>query len=239
MKYDISKQDIASMSLVELKNELKKDPDYAANKELANRVVHNNSEAVHYFLTDFSEPIVRHIEYDIMKRDVYGDYYIFISAPINEESVPQWKKVSQYKGDNCQLNTYVSCIACRHFCKIAQKEKEENLRNGDMIEYIDYESLLGYDYHDEEESETSVRMRKAYNNLSEKDREVLRLLLIENMSGIEAFPVLSQYITPKAKDGMTSEQVKESWSTKQRQDAMSLLKGRALDHLKQQFLKTR
>lgn len=226
-------------SLRELKLQMKKDPDYAANKELANRVVQNNSEAVNYFLTDLSEPIVKHIEFDIMKRDVYGDYYIFISAPINEESIPQWKKVSQYKGDNCQLNTYVSCIACRHFCKIAQKEKEDNLRNGDMIEYVDYESLLGYDYHDEEESETSIRMRKAYNNLSEKDREVLRLLLIENKSGIDAFPALSQYITPKPKEGMTSEQVKESWSTKQRQDAMSLLKGRALDHLKTQFLKTR
>lgn len=232
-------KDFADCSLRELKLQMKKDLDYAANKELANRVVHNNSEAVNYFLTDFSEPIVKHIEYDIMKRDVYGDYYIFISAPINEESIPQWKKVSQYKGDNCQLNTYVSCIACRHFCKVAQKEKEENLRNDDMIEYVDYESLLGYDYRDEEESETSIRMRKAYNNLNEKDREVLRLLLIENVSGIEAFPILSQYITPKPKDGMTSEQVKESWSTKQRQDAMSLLKGRALDHLKQQFLKTR
>lgn len=230
---------IKVFSFTQLKGLLRNDFNYNANKELANRVVQNDTEAVRYFLTDLSEPIVKHIEYDILKRDVYGDYYIFISAPVNEESVPQWKKVSQYKGDNCQLNTYVSCIACRHFCKIAQKEKEDNLRNGDMIEYVDYESLLGYDYHDEEESETSIRMRNAYNNLSEKDREVLRLLLIENMSGIEAFPVLSQYITPKPKDGMTSEQVKESWSTKQRQDAMSLLKGRALDHLKQQFLKTR
>lgn len=236
---DTRNNNLTICSFRELKLQMKKDSDYAANKELANRVVQNNSEAVHYFLTDFSEPIVRHIEYDIMKRDVYGDYYIFISAPINEESVPQWKKVSQYKGENCQLNTYVSCITCRHFCKIAQKEKEEHLRNGDMIEYVDYESLLGYDYHDEEESEASIRMRKAYDNLSEKDREVLRLLLIENMSGIEAFPVLSQYITPIAKEGMTSEQVKESWSIKQRQDAMSLLKGRALDHLKKQFLKTR
>lgn len=236
---DTTNNNLTACSLRELKLQMKKDPDYAANKELANRVVQNNSEAVNYFLTDLSEPIVKHIEFDIMKRDVYGDYYIFISAPINEESIPQWKKVSQYKGDNCQLNTYVSCIACRHFCKIAQKEKEDNLRNGDMIEYVDYESLLGYDYHDEEESETSIRMRKAYNNLSEKDREVLRLLLIENKSGIDAFPALSQYITPKPKEGMTSEQVKESWSTKQRQDAMSLLKGRALDHLKTQFLKTR
>lgn len=236
---DTTNNNLTICSFRELKLQMKKDPDYSANKELANRVVQNNSEAVNYFLTDLSEPIVKHIEFDIMKRDVYGDYYIFISAPINEESIPQWKKVSQYKGENCQLNTYVSCIACRHFCKIAQKEKEDNLRNGDMIEYVDYESLLGYDYHDEEESETSIRMRKAYNNLSEKDREVLRLLLIENKSGIDAFPALSQYITPKAKEGMTSEQVKESWSIKQRQDAMSLLKGRALDHLKRQFLKAR
>ena len=239
MNLDLSESYMVLMSFKELKKALRNDSDYAANKELANRVVHNDPEAVHFFLTVLSEPIVKHIESNIMKRDVYGDYYIFISAPINDESVPQWKKVSLYKGDNCLLNTYISCIACRHFCKIAQKEKEDNLRNGDMIEYVDYESLLEYDYHDEEESETSIRMRKAYNNLSEKDREVLKLLLIENMSGIEAFPILSQYITPKPKDGMTSEQVKESWSTKQRQDAMSLLKGRALDHLKQQFLKTR
>lgn len=232
--------DVSNCSFPDLKRRLKSDIDYSANKELAKRVVQNKEEAVRYFLTDLSYPIIKHIEYNIIKReDVYGDYYIFISAPVNEESVPQWKKVSQYRGDNCQLNTYVSCIACRHFCKIAQKEKEENLRNGDMIEYVDYESLLGYDYHNEEESETSIRMRNAYSNLSEKDREVLRLLLIENMSGIDAFPVLSQYITPKAKDGMTSEQVKESWSIKQRQDAMSLLKGRALDHLKKQFLKTK
>lgn len=236
----MDKGNIENCSFQELIGHLKNDTHYSANKEFATRIVLNDTEAVHYFLTDYSEPIIKHIELDIMKRDVYGDYYIFISAPIDDEQKPRWRKIELYKGDDCKLNTYVTCISCRHFCKLAKKEKEISLKNEGLIEYVDYETLLNCDKEvSDEESEFSTRMRVAYNHLKDKDKEVIRLLIIENMSSLEAFDILKHYVKPKAKNGMTSDEIKESWTTKQRQDIIALLKGRALSRLKKEFLNTK
>lgn len=236
----MNKENISNCSFKELLFHLKNDPCYKANKEFAVRIVRNDIDAIHYFLIDYSDPIVKHIEHDIMKRDVYGDYYIFISAPIDDNQMPRWRKIELYKGDDCKLNTYVTCISCRHFCKLAKKEKEISLKNEELIEYVDYETLLDCDREiSDGESEFSTRMRVAYNRLKEKDKEVIRLLIIENMSSLEAFDILKHYVKPKAKDGMTSDEVKESWTSKQRQDVVALLKGRALSRLKIEFLNTK
>ena len=101
-----------------------------------------------------------------------------------------------------------------------------------MLEYKDYESLLLCDQaEDDGESLTQARMRKAFAQLSEKDKLVLTCLVIKKMPAIDAYPMVEDMIHPLAKNGMTSDQVKSNWSVKQRQDAMSLMKGRALNHL--------
>ena len=102
------------------KERLNNDTDYIANKELAKMIVSNETKAVHYYLTEIGLPIMKHIEFSIMHRDITAEYYIFLSSPYdNQEEKPLWHRVDLYKGINCLLSSYTSNIACRHFCKLA------------------------------------------------------------------------------------------------------------------------
>ena len=222
----------------ELKKRLNNDVDYTANKELARMIVSNETKAVHYYLTEIGLPIMKHIEYSIMHRNITAEYYIFLSAPYDsKEEKPLWHRVDLYKGINCLLSSYTSNIACRHFFKLANKEKRILAKEGELLEYVDYESLIRCEYESfsfEEDSQTQC-VRKAYQMLPERYRLVLHYLVIKKMSALEAFPLLDLYIHPRPKDGLTSDEVKQAWTNKQRQDALSLLKGYALKHLQENF----
>lgn len=219
------------------KERLNNDTDYIANKELAKMIVSNETKAVHYYLTEIGLPIMKHIEFSIMHRDITAEYYIFLSSPYdNQEEKPLWHRVDLYKGINCLLSSYTSNIACRHFCKLANKEKRISEKEGDLLEYVDYESLIRCESISNEEDNSQMQcVRKAFQMLSERYRLVLHYLVIEKMSALDAFPLLDSYIHPRPKDGLTSDEVKKAWSSKQRQDALSLLKGYALKHLQENF----
>lgn len=219
------------------KKRLNNDTDYIANKELAKMIVSNETKAVHYYLTEIGLPIMKHIEFSIMHRDITAEYYIFLSSPYdNQEEKPLWHRVDLYKGINCLLSSYTSNIACRHFCKLANKEKRISEKEGDLLEYVDYESLIRCESISDEEDNSQMQcVRKAFQMLSERYRLVLHYLVIEKMSALDAFPLLDSYIHPRPKDGLTSDEVKKAWSSKQRQDALSLLKGYALKHLQENF----
>lgn len=221
----------------DFKKRLINDTDYIANKELAKMIVSNETKAVHYYLTEIGLPIMKHIEFSIMHRDITAEYYIFLSSPYdNQEEKPLWHRVDLYKGINCLLSSYTSNIACRHFCKLANKEKRISEKEGDLLEYVDYESLIRCESISNEEDNSQMQcVRKAFQMLSERYRLVLHYLVIEKMSALDAFPLLDSYIHPRPKDGLTSDEVKKAWSSKQRQDALSLLKGYALKHLQENF----
>lgn len=220
-----------------LVKKLKDDPEHKANKELAQRIVENESKAVHYYLTAIGMSIMRHIESTIMHRDITAEYYMFLSAPFDEkEERVCWHRVDLYKGINCLLSTYTSNITCRHFCKVANKEKKRRENEGELLEYVDYESLIKCERAPDDEEGSQIHcVRKAYQLLSERDRTVLRCLVIDRMSALDAFLLLSSFINPRPKGGLSSEEVKIAWTNKQRQDALSLLKGRALNHLQKKF----
>ena len=213
------------------------DPNYDANRELAGLVVNNEPRAVHYYLYNIGVPIMRHIETTITHRDITAEYYIFLSAPFDEErGMSCWHKVALYKGRNCRLDSYTSSITCRHFFKVAQEERKRKESENDLLEYVDYQSLLKCESAPDDAENRQIKcMRRAYNMLSDRDQAVLRYLVIEKMSALDAYPLLSDYITPHPKGGMTSDDVKASWTNKQRQDALSLLKGRALEHLQKRY----
>lgn len=215
---------------------LRHDSGYALNLELASEIVDNMPRAVHYYLTDIGNPIMSHIEHNILHRNVTGDYYQFLSMPFDKEAqCPLWHKVAIYRGEDCMLSSYTSCIACRHFCKVAEREKHMRERGNDILDYVDYEALLGCERAGDDDGELLHVVRDAFGMLSERDREVLRCLVVDNMPSLDAFPQLERFITPRAKNGMTPDEVKASWTTKQRQDALALMKGRALQHLKACF----
>lgn len=216
---------------------LNNDTNYEANRELAQNIVQNNPKAVHYYLTVIGVPIIKHIENTIMHRNIMAEYYIFLSDPYNEsEEKPSWHRVDLYKGIGCLLSTYTSNITCRHFCKEANKEKKRNENENELLEFVDYESLIKCQLSSDDEENNQTRcVRKAFQMLSEKDRLVLRYLVIEQMPALDAYPLLSSFITPRSKNGLSSEEVKNAWTNKQCQDALSLLKGRALEHLQKNF----
>ena len=218
-------------------SQLDNDLGMSANMELARRVSENYSEAVDFYISKLGKSIVDHISYTIMHRDIFSDYYIFLSSPYTETNIPTWKKVVGYKGkNNCTLKTYTSNISCRHFCKIATKERKEALLHGDMLEFMDYESLLKCDTDfDDSESKTIQSIRNAFALLGERDKLVLKCLVIDKTSSIEAFDILGKHINPRPKDNMSSAEVKARLSIKQKQDAISLLKGRALLKLQELY----
>lgn len=216
---------------------LKDDPNLAANRELANLVTQNNPQAVNYYLREIGFPIMEHIEKTITHYNVMSEYYMFLSDPFDKESgTSSWHRVSLYKGINCKLNTYTSNITCRYFCRKVNTERRRKFKEGELLEFVDYESLLKCETAESVDEGIQYKcVKAAYDSLKEREREVLRLLIIEKKSALEAFDQLSNLITPRAKDGLTSEQIKASWSDKQKQDAISLLKGRALEHLQNKF----
>lgn len=208
------------------------DEGYRLNLELASEIVANRPRAVHYYLTEIGEPIMRHIENKIVHRNVTADYYLFLSSPFDADTErPRWHKVELYKGNECRLDSYTSCIACRHFSKVAKREMERASKNDKIVEYVDYEALLDCDRSSEEDGERVLLMRQAFALLPERDREVLRCLVIDNMPSLQAYPQLERFVKPRPKDGKTSDEVKASWNNKQRQDALALMKGRALKKL--------
>ena len=221
----------------ELKKRLKNDTEYVANRELAKRIVLNETRAVHYYLAEIGIPIMKYIENSIMHRDITAEYYIFLSSPYDaQEEKPLWHPVELYKGINCLLSSYTSNITYRHFYKLANKERLISEKEGDLLEYVDYESLLLCESIPDEEDNSQIQcVRKAYQMLSERYRLILNCLVIEKMSALDAFPLLESYIHPRPKDGLTSDEVKQSWTNKQRQDALSLLKGYALTNLQKNF----
>lgn len=231
---------LTTMSLEELSGLLNSDKNYKANFELAQRIVRNNTNAVNFYLSVVSLPIISYIENQITHRDILSEFYEFLSNPYNHDlELPEWHKVALYKGISCRLDSYTSLISTRHFYKVAEKEREKNQASGNLIENVDYESLLSCtdkdDSHEYEVGSKLWKAHKAFQGLCERDQLVLIYLIVEKMPALEAWPLLSSYIKPRPTKGMTSEEVKASWTVKQKQDALSLIKGRAINHFMRNF----
>lgn len=223
---------LSNLSWKELKSRLADDPEYTANLEFARRVINNYEAVVNYYVGEMSTDIINRINH-IMKRDSYAEYYEFLSSPFNEKNKkPEWHKISLYEAIDCKLKSYTSTISCRHFYKVANKEQKLRNSETDLLEYKDYEALLLCDQsNDDSEDITKQWMSNAYKELSERDQLVLKCLVIEKQNSLEAYEALKDFIHPIPKDGMTSEEIKASWSVKRRQDAISLMKGQALKRL--------
>ena len=225
------------MNREELKSRLDNDSSYSTNIELADKVCANEKFAVNFYLSDICMPITSVIERKITHRNIVGEFYEFISAPYDKDTyVPEWHKISLYEGVGCKLSTYTSCIASRHFCKVAKKERKIRQNETEMLDFVDYEALLKCDMSEEmSDSPTLKRMKKAFSLLSDRDKVTLRCTIIEKKSSLDSFPLIERYINPRPKDGLSSQQIKDMWDDKRRQDAVSLIKGRALDHLEQLY----
>ena len=227
-----NKMNWKEVSWQDLKKFLANDPDYLANREVARRVVNNYHAVVDYFLGTMSKGTIESLG-RMMGREMSAEYYQFISHPFDENTQkPIWHRIDLYDARDCNLVSYSSRISHRHFSKIAKKEKMKANSEEKLLDYRDYESLLMCDQPEEDgENLTHVRMKRAFGKLKEWDQKVLQYLVIDKKAGLDAYPMLEEYIHPQSKDGLTSDEVKKAWTTKQKQDAVSLMKGRALQYL--------
>lgn len=240
MELKISNISNASLAL------LKKLQSVEADLEIAKRIVANNTECVNYFLSDFSKPFLDYIGENIMKREgvyisgtlhfyplVSTEYYEFISAKI-VNTIPEWHKVRLYKGlknkgnKDARLYTYISTITARHFYDLRKKElKEQEITASDVLENDHMAILMEYDGFDEieikQETDKYTELDIAMSMLPVRDQLILKYLIIEDRDPIEIFDEMILYTQTK-KDP-------KSFSNKQKQDAMSLMKQRAKEHL--------
>lgn len=223
----------------------------------AKLIVANHPEAISYFMGDYSIQLLRYVvknilhlksnyEYGEPANVIAGDYYIFIAAPFNElkGSIPQWHKIDLYKGENdARLYSYVSYITKNHFIKNKKKYEDREKDSLELLEFIDYETLLGYDYADDgvdvDASETLQMLHKAFLSLKERDQIVLQYLVMDKMHWSEAFDELRIYLDPKGPNNewinWSSEEKQKAidkyWNSKQKQDAMAGLKKRAIAYI--------
>lgn len=229
----------SEISWKELQKRLDNDSELFANIEFARRIVNNYETVVNYYLGKMSIKIIQRIN-KLMNQDSYAEYYIYLSSPFNEETQSaEWHKVSLYKALNdCTLKTYTSSISCRHFYKLANKEKKMKNSETELLEYKDYDALLMCDQAESDDDDIRLKwMKKAFQALKERDQLILQYLVIEKIPSIEAYDKLEHLIHPIPKDGKTSDEVKASWDIKRRQDAISLMKGYALDRLLKNYKK--
>ena len=231
---------LISLSFSVLTEHLGKDPDCIYNLEFKRRIVSNDVDSVEYYLGDYSKDIVSYIEANIVHHSILTEYYFFLSDPLDSNREPTWHRVSLYDGRRgSSLYTYTSNISFRHFCRQAAKERKQANKHVELLDFLDYESLIQCDfanYDDENHEEMKNRARMAYSRLSERDKQAINVLVIKKMHWSKAFDALCPYLNPKTYGEFdTREKVLASWSNKQKQDAMSLLKGRAIERLQRLY----
>jgi hypothetical protein len=140
-----------------------------------------------------------------------GEFYEFLSKD-NWYVLRKWKKQN-----NCSLYTYLSRCAINHFTSLvkADKLRSEMEFIPSSPEFIDYlNSLVA------EEPETEHQTWQAFNMLKERDQLVLRLMIIEERSAMQAAPEIWKYLN--------CEESYENLPAKKVQNTIATIKHRAL-----------
>jgi hypothetical protein len=216
--------------------------DIPANLEFAKLVSEEEINNIQYFFADYSVPIIKWIAITIYSNKplkyiipfITSDYFFFAAEPIDKKG-KHWKQLTSYKGINGQkLKSWLMHNAHQWFArKHSKQQKKENIE-GELLEFVDYESLLmlGNDIADYSAEELIYlkRLQKAWNLLSEKDKDIIQILIIDKLHWIDAYDELKDHIKPKK-----GKAAMESWPNKKKQDALASLKGRAVRHLIEKF----
>ncbi len=249
--------DFSILTMHDLKRFLSVMPRTAdADLEFACRVVKNDQEAVDYFIGDFSHPILNYIYSNVLwlksnpdtYQDLSGDYYLFIAAPF--APLAGWSKIKAYKGkNNAKLYSYVNKIASNYFRKKRNEYGKYDKNHMRLLEYVDYQTLLTYDYStcdDSVERTMSERLvMEAFSQLSDTDKRVLECLCVRKIHWSKAFEELRIYMDPTGPAGLWKDwsiEEKQSamdreWKPVQKQFAIAGLKKRAILHLTRRYCK--
>lgn len=166
-----------------------------------------------------------------------GPYYEFISVRGGLAKIPYYKVKCFSRKHNSRLRTYLSVISARHFTHLRAKELEDEHLHS-YIDAADRESskktepdlkenqwfsLLLSDDHENLTWEQTILMKKleqAIAKLPERERRVIQLTVMDDMSGLDAFEELSDLLESEAKTDL------------EKQKAIAVLKFRAIAKLR-------
>lgn len=174
-----------------------------------------NNKLHEYFINVKCRNLLKCISVDLYNDNnsdaIVGEFYEYISKD-------DWKLLRNWEGkNNCTLYSYLSECSRRYFHaqRIADK-KREDIETRDfipeLIEHINHISM------DDEYNLPPVW--EAYNMLNERDRAIIRLLVIEEKEMMSAAPEIWKYIN--------SSRHYNELSQKQIQSTISMIKHRAL-----------
>lgn len=250
---DISINTIERMEFLDfevIKKYLKNNrPQLIVEKEFVRRITLledclQRKQAQCYFNTDFSSPILsyvaRYVYNNTYYQEILGEYYEFISK--ENKNIPYYKLTLYKNVNNSTLRHYVTAITVRYF--VDKKKKEDKIsrqqlsiegaskantkeNERDVIDNPWFNLLIGNagDNHVVEmASEARKKIEFIFSKLPERDVKVIKLMVMHNVSGLDAFEELEDDL------GKTAKKPTSIWTTKQKQDAMALQKARALKH---------
>ncbi len=142
-----------------------------------------------YFFTKKCRQFLRYISLNIChcdnEKQLWGEFYEFLSKD-------NWSVIRNWKNRNgATLYSYLAFCTTNHFInkRLAEKKKEELFVTTSQVMY---EQLAGVI--EEEEEIQTYPVKEAFNMLSLRDQVILRMLVIDGYSALEAAPVIWKYI---------------------------------------------
>ena len=142
-----------------------------------------------YFFTKKCKQFLRYISLNIYQceseKQLWGEFYEFLSKD-------NWAVMRNWKNRNgASLYSYLAFCATNHFIhkRLAEKKEEQLFVTSSQTMY---EQLAGVA--EEEEEIQPYPIKEAFNMLSLRDQVILRMLVIDGNSAMEAAPVIWKYI---------------------------------------------
>ena len=142
-----------------------------------------------FFFTKKCRQFLRYISLNIChcesEKQLWGEFYEFLSRD-------NWSVIRNWKNRNgASLYSYLAFCATNHFIhkRLAEKKEEQLFVTSSQTMY---EQLAGVA--EEEEEIQPYPIKEAFNMLSLRDQVILRMLVIDGNSAMEAAPVIWKYI---------------------------------------------
>ena len=187
-----------------------------SDKELIGKLTARpvDEEAHDYFFnrrcTHFLDYIATNVAGEEGADDILGEFYEFVSQN-------DWDILHKFRNqNNASLNTYLSTCTLRHFLKKKKKDERESTLSIECEDIADQLELFAAD-----EEDNLPPVWQAFMKLSERDRLLLKILVIDGKSALEAADTIWQYVRTKEKDW-------RNLPVQRVQNTISMMKHRAL-----------
>lgn len=243
---------ITNVNLNTCKSELLgKNPSHEAEDWLVSNVCqYDERDALvllcrNFLLDEFSRPFLESLSQHLYGKganELMGAYFDFISPIGGDAKIPYYKVHCFSRKRDSKLRSYLATITARHFTNLRSKEvakerMETSIDAADRIKSNFWESdlkenewfslLLSEDRSDYDSVYDKIllsRLGKAMSQLPERERKVLQLTVMDNLTGLEAFEELAGY--------MNSKRDQAKMGIKDKQKAIAVLKFQAIAHLR-------